>query len=265
MSPHVDILEDREPLGRPLLGSVAFHLLLVGLIAGIGVVRSSGSIKMGVEDAGGGIGSVAITPVDSIPLPTNPGPRNPVANDTKSFVPTPKETPPKPVAKSKPEPKKVDPNSIPIAGGYTKKQYAQVDRFREKQQDKPNQMYSTSGQQLSSDMFAMQGSGRMGLGENSPLGNQFGAYARILRDMVASKWRTNDIASNIRTAPQVVVTFTLHRDGSAGNVHVTQSSGNSALDRTGVRAILDAAPFPNLPPNFPKDQTDIDFVFELKR
>jgi protein TonB len=83
--------------------------------------------------------------------------------------------------------------------------------------------------------------------------------------MVASKWKTSDIAASIRTAPQVVVTFTLRRDGSASNVHVTQSSGNSALDRSGVRAILDAAPFPKLPPNFPKDQTDIDFVFELKR
>jgi len=264
MSPHVDILEDREPLKRPFLGSVAFHLLLVGAIAGVGVVRSSSSIKLGVENPGGGIGSVAITPVNSIPLPSTPGPKNPVANDTKSQVPIPKETP-KAVTKSKPEPKKIDPNAMPIPGGFTKKQYAQVDKFREKQQDRPNQMYSTAGQQLSSDMFAMQGSGRMGLGDNSPLGNQFGAYARILRDMVASKWKTSDIAASIRTAPQVVVTFTLRRDGSASNVHVTQSSGNSALDRSGVRAILDAAPFPKLPPNFPKDQTDIDFVFELKR
>jgi protein TonB len=264
MSPHVDILEDRESLKRPFLGSVLFHALLIAGVAGVGVVRSSNSLKLGVENPGGGIGSVAITPVNSIPLPSNTGPKNPVANDTKSFVPPPKEVP-KPVAKPKPEVRKVDPNSLPIPGGYTKKQYAQVDKFREKQQDRPNQMYSTSGQQLSSDMFAMQGSGRMGLGDNSPLGNQFGAYARILRDMVASKWRTTDIAANVRTAPQVVVTFTLHRDGSASSVHVTQSSGNSALDRSGVRAILDAAPFPKMPPQFPKDQTDIDFVFELKR
>ena len=93
MSPHVDILEDREQLGRSLLGSVAFHLLLVGAIAGVGVVRSSSSIKLGVENPGGGIGSVAITPVNSIPLPSTPGPKNPVANDTPSQVPVPKEIP----------------------------------------------------------------------------------------------------------------------------------------------------------------------------
>lgn len=264
MSPHVDILEDSEPLGRSWLASVAFHMVLVGAIAGAGIVRSGPVMKLGTENPGGGIGSVAITPVNSIPLPNTPAPKNPVANDTPSQVPMPREVP-KPVAKAKPEPKRIDPKALPIPGGFTKKQYAQVDKFREKQQDRPNQMYSTSGQQLSSDMFAMQGSGRMGLGDNSPLGNQFGAYARILRDMVASHWRTTEIAANIRTAPQVIVTFTLHRDGSASNVHVTQSSGNSALDRSGVRAILDAAPFPKMPPQFPKDQTDIDFVFELKR
>ncbi|HXA52451.1 MAG TPA: TonB family protein [Candidatus Acidoferrum sp.] len=264
MSPHVDILEDRERLGRPLLGSIAFHALLIGVVAGVGVIRQGDTLKLGAEKPGGGIGSVAITPVNSIPLPATAAPKNPVANETPSQVPVPKEAP-KPVEKPKPQVRKVDPNALPIPGGFTKKQYAKVDKYREKQQDRPNQMYSNSGQQLSSEMFAMQGSGRMGLGDNSPLGNQFGAYARILRDMVASKWRTTDIAANIRTAPQVIVTFTLHRDGTATNVHVTQSSGNSALDRSGQRAILDAAPFPKMPPQFPKDQTDIDFVFELKR
>ncbi|MDE3168215.1 MAG: TonB family protein, partial [Acidobacteriota bacterium] len=235
MSPHVDILEDQERLGRSFFGAVAFHVLLAGSIAGFGYVRAHNSIQLGVESPGGGMGSVAITPVDSIPLPNTPGPRNPVANDTPSMVPVPKEVKaPKPKAQA--APKKIDANALPIPGGYTKREYAQVDKFRAQQQDRPNQMYSTSGQQLSSEMFAMQGSGRMGLGENSPFGYQFGPYARILRDLVASHWRTGDIDARLRALPEVVVTFTLHRDGSASNVHVTQSSGNSALDRSGVRA-----------------------------
>ncbi|MBS1859237.1 MAG: TonB family protein [Acidobacteria bacterium] len=264
MSPHVDILEERERLGRHFFGSVAFHAALVASIAGFGLVHGRNSIQLGVENPGGGIGSVAITPVDSIPLPSTPGPRNPVANDTPSMVPVPiEEKAPKPKAHE--APRKIDPNALPIPGGFTKREYAQVDKFRAQQKDRPNQLYSTSGQQLSSDMFAMQGAGRMGLGENSPLGSQFGAYARMLRDMVAAKWRTTDIDPRVRTLPEVVVTFTLHRDGSASNVHISQTSGNSALDRSGVRAIQEAAPFPRLPLQFPKDQTDIDFVFQLKR
>jgi protein TonB len=180
-------------------------------------------------------------------------------------VPVAKEIP-KPVTKPpKPEVKKVDPNALAIPGGFTKKQYANVDKFRQKQEDKQNQLYSTSGQQLSSEMLAMQGSGRIGLGENSPFGNQFGAYARILRDRVAQAWNTSGIDAGVRTAPVVTVTFTLYRNGSISGTRVTRTSGIATLDRSALRAIADAAPFPQVPPQFPKDQIEIDFVFELKR
>jgi TonB family protein len=139
------------------------------------------------------------------------------------------------------------------------------DRYNEQRKDAPNQLTSTVGRQLSSDKMAIQGSGRMGLGENAPFGNQFGAYAEMLRNLVASKWQTGDVDARIRTAPEVTVTFLLRRDGSIGKPVVSKSSGLTELDRSALRAILDAAPFPRLPPQFPKDQTTIDFVFELKR
>src|SRR5689334_16261424 len=174
MPQHIDILEEREHLGRSFAGSIVFHVGLLAMVAGVGVLQStSNGITLGTDNPGGKVGSVAITPVNSIPLPSTEGPKNPVANDTPSLAPVKKE-PPKPVTKAKPEPKKIDPNALPVPGGFTKKQYAEVNKFREKQEDRPNQLYSTSGQQLSSDMFAIQGSGRMGLGENAPFGNQFG-------------------------------------------------------------------------------------------
>ena len=264
MSPHIDILDEHEPIGRSFVGAVLFHVLLVALVAGFTALKINGP-TLGAEK-GGHMGSVAITPVDKIPLPKPDAPPNPVAKDTPSNVPSPK-APPKVAPKPKERVKPPDPNSIPIPGGFTKRKYAEPppDKFRAQEKTIDNQLTSHSGRQLSSDMFAMQGSGKMGLGENSPFGNQFGAYAEILRKLVAEKWKTSDIDQKIRTAPEVTVTFTLHRDGSVANVHITKSSGNAALDRSGQRAILDAAPFPKMPPAFPKDQTDIDFIFELKR
>ncbi len=263
MSPHVDILEGAEPLGRSFVGSVLFHVALIAVVAGVGIVRSNNGPKLGIDNPGGGIGSVAVTPVSTIPLPATEGPRNPVANDTPSQVPIPK-APPKPVEKRRPEPKKIDPNALPVPGGFTKKEYAQSNKFREQQKDVPNQLYSTAGQRLSSEMFNTTG-GRMGLGANAPFGTQFGAYAEILRNRVANAWRTSDIDARIRSAPLVTITFTLHRDGSVSGLHVSRGSGYLSLDRSAERAILDASPFPRMPPQFPKDQTDIDFVFELKR
>jgi periplasmic protein TonB len=263
MAPHVDTFDQPERLRGSFAGSLIFHAALVLGVGGVTVLQNSGP-TFGVEK-GGRAGTVSITPVASIPLPTNNAPPNPVATDTPSQVPTPK-APPKPVAKPKPIVKPPDPDAIPIKGGYTKKQYAQApDKYRQQEKDVPNQIYSNSGRQLSSEMFAIQGSGKMGLGENAPFGNQFGAYAEILRNLVAGKWRTQDIDPRLRTAPQVIVTFTLHRNGSVTNLHVSQSSGIAPLDRSAQRAILDASPFPQMPPQFPKDQTDIDFVFELKR
>ena len=61
------------------------------------------------------------------------------------------------------------------------------------------------------------------------------------------------------------VTFTLHRNGSVTGIRISQKSGINALDISAQRAIMDAAPFPQLPPQFPKNEAEIEFVFELKR
>jgi protein TonB len=60
------------------------------------------------------------------------------------------------------------------------------------------------------------------------------------------------------------VTFTLHRDGHVTAIHITQRSGISALDISAQRAVMDAAPFPALPPQFPKNDAEIEFLFQLK-
>jgi TonB family protein len=48
-------------------------------------------------------------------------------------------------------------------------------------------------------------------------------------------------------------------------VRVSQSSGNTALDRSAIRAVLDAAPFPPLPAGFPRSDAQIELNFQLRR
>ena len=104
-----------------------------------------------------------------------------------------------------------------------------------------------------------------GVGTNSPFGSQFGAYAGILRDRVEQNWHTTEL--NIQTAAPVAITFSILRNGALvpGSVKVSQSSGNRALDFSAQRAVLDAAPFPPLPPQYSKNQADIELRFELRR
>ena len=262
MSPHVDILEQPERLAPSFIGSLAFHGLLVAAVAGIGWVQSRNVISMG-DPNGGRFGAVTVNPVSSIALPSHAGPKNPVATDTESAVPV-------PVAKPKPAPKVKAPDlkAIPIPSRNAKvtrpsEAASAPNKWRAQQKDLPNQLTSTVGTRVSTPDYALAGGGGVGVGNNSPFGNQFGAYADLLRNRVAQYWKTTDIRAN--KAPVVGVTFTLHRDGSVTGIRITQKSGISALDISAQRAVMDAAPFPQLPPQFPKNEAEIEFLFQLKQ
>ena len=263
MSPHVDILDQPERLAPSFFGSLAFHGLLVATIAGIGWVQSRNTISMG-DPNGGRLGAVTV---------------NPVAEHRAAFAYRPQESGGHrygirrtvPVSKAKPAPKVTvpDPKAIPIPSRNAKltrpsPAAAPPDKWRASQKDLPNQLYSTAGTRVSTPDFALAGGGGVGVGNNSPFGNQFGAYADLLRTRVAQYWKTTD-DSRQHTAPLVGVTFTLHRDGSVTGIRITQKSGISALDISAQRAIMDAAPFPQLPPQFPKNEAEIEFLFQLKQ
>jgi protein TonB len=262
MSPHVDILDQPERIVPSFFGSLVFHGLLVAAVIGIGWVQNRNPIQLG-DPGGGRFGSVTVNPVASIALPSHSGPKNPVASDTDSAVPV-------PVLKAKPSPKVTapDPTAIPIPSRDAKLRRpspaaAPPDKWRASQKDLPNQLYSPSGTRAATTDYALTGGGGVGVGNNSPFGNQFGAYADLLRNRVAQFWKTTDIRAN--HAPVVGVTFMLHRDGSATAVRISQRSGISALDLSAQRAVMDAAPFPQLPPQFPKNEAEIEFLFQLKQ
>jgi protein TonB len=262
MSPHVDILDQSEHLAPSFFGSLAFHGLLVATLLGAGWVQSRNTISMG-DPNGGRFGAVTVNPVASIALPPHSGPKNPVATDTESSVPV-------PVSKAKPTPKVTmpDPKAIAIPSRNAKASRptpaaAPPDKWRASQKDLPNQLYSPSGTRATTTDYALTGGGGVGVGNNSPFGNQFGAYADLLRNRVAQYWKTTDIRAN--HAPVVGVTFMLHRDGSVTGVRISQRSGISALDISAQRAVMDAAPFPQLPPQFPKSEAEIEFLFQLKQ
>ena len=267
MSPHVDILDDRDRLAIPFWSSLILHVSVAATLVFYGHVGLSSRTPLIGDPRGGGFGSVVVNPTASIPLPPKSGPENPVANDTQSHVPTP---PPK--QKAQPKAKAPEPDAIPIKSRNAKKReseraFSPPNKWREQQKDLPNQVYSDKGQAVSSSMYNMAGGGGVGVGTNSPFGMQFGGYATALRDKVAQNWKTADIDPRIQTAPAVVMTFTIRRDGSLapGSVKVSQTSGNRALDFSAQRAVYDAAPFGSLPPGFPRSEAAVELRFELRR
>ena len=262
MARHADILDERESLRKPLVLACGFHILVVGTLAGLNWLLALGHEPFGSPDAIGG--SVGISSVHSIPLPNRPAPPNPVANDTQSHVPAP---PPKPVEhkrEPKPEPKAVE---IPT---HTKPKKPSrrddVARHFQPREDRPNQLHTRTDEALSTPLVGgTPGAGGVGVGQHSSLGNRFGAYEDLIRERVAQNWHTTEVDPRLQTAPPVLVTFDLMRDGSIRNVVIMQRSGNTTLDFSAQRAIVESAPFPPLPPAFQASSAHIEFYFQLQR
>ncbi len=266
MAQRADILDQQERLRGPFVCSVALHVSLLALVLGTALVQARHPHDQWGSLNGGGFGSVTVNPVARIPLPTESGPVNPVANDTPSRAPTP---PPTPKAKAQAKVKAPPPDAIPLPSRNAERRPSPAasapNKFREQQQDLTNQLYSPSGQRLNSPMIGMAGGGGVGIGNNSPFGTQFGAYADTLRSRVGQAWRTGEL--RISSANPVVVTFTILRDGSVPekSVQVRGRSGNAALDISAQRAILDAQPFPPLPAGFGRSSAEVEFTFDYLR
>jgi protein TonB len=233
---------------------------LGGLTAG--AIINPHRLVMG-DPHGGGMGAMMVNPVANIPLPNRGGAENPVANDTQSHVPT----PPAPKEKVKPLPKAKTPelDAIPLKSDKAKiKRQANVEpqlqpnRFRDQQTYNPSQLYSDVGQRASSQIYQVPGGGGVGLGNSSPFGEEFGAYANIIRDNIARNWKPVRTGSSL----SVVVTFTIQRNGSITNVKIGTGSGNPSLDFSAQRAVLDTQ-LPPLPDRFPRNQADVQLKFEL--
>ena len=254
------VLDQREPLSRAFAAAVAFHVTLIALTGIYGWVNTHRD-SFGARDAGGG--AVGIEAVKSIPIPRS-GPQNPVANDTDSQVP---QQPAKPVEQTRKE--KVSPNAVALKV-KEKKRPAEVaserQKFRPFKEIDRNQVFATQSPQVSNPLYAaMAGSGRIGTGANTTLGTQFAGYAQQIQQLIAQKWQTGDVDARVATAPTVIATFELLRDGSIRNLKILQASGISTLDFSVRRAILEASPFPPIPPGYSRDSANVEFWFELKR
>jgi protein TonB len=74
----------------------------------------------------------------------------------------------------------------------------------------------------------------------------------------------NGLAGSPAT-PTVIVTFDILRDGSVRNSQIAQRSGNATLDNSALRAVMDAAPFPPLPPEYDRNEANVELHFQLKQ
>ena len=94
-------------------------------------------------------------------------------------------------------------------------------KFRPFKEIDQNQVFAKQAPQVSNPLFsAMPGSGRIGTGANTTLGTRFAGYAQQIQQLVAQKWHTSDVDARVQTAPIVIASFDLMRDGRIRNLRV---------------------------------------------
>jgi TonB family protein len=263
MAQHADILDERESLRNPFFASVAFHAGVFAILILWNTLAHANRLVLGTTNPGYG-SSVSVNSVRTIPLPSRRGPLNPVAHDTENQIPQ------RQPEKAKPQPKKLEPpkNAVPLKSrvpekpsphDYLKPQYRA-------QPVRPNQVTGSQQQAVVSPMYNKPGSpAGVGLNPNSLVGTQFGAYGQALMEAVASHWNTGGLAG-VR-APTAIINVDILRDGSIRNPRVAQSSGNGDIDRTALRAVIEAVNppvrIPPLPLDYRGSYLNVDFLFQL--
>jgi protein TonB len=251
---HPDLFDTREPLGKPFAGSLAIHAAIASALLYTWIYHPASKSFGDLQNSSG---SVGVSVVKTIPIPSKQGRVNPLANDTQSIVP--QAPPTKKEAQKAPPP---DPKAIKIPSRTPVKKPVpeQTSKYVYKPQElRPNQVYSDVAPALKSPNIGMQGAGGVGLGQNTTLGDRFGAYVNLMRQRIAEKWNTAGMSND---GKRVLITFSIMRDGRVQDVRVAQASGNYALDSSAQRAVLEAAPLQALPPTFEKDSAQVELWFQ---
>lgn len=259
--PHAASQEEwrEESLRSPLLGSVAAHVLLLGAIALGGFLELGKKSSLGDKTPIGG-GSISFV-VNPVTLPNPSTRKNPVANDSKSQLPS----PPKPEKVERA--KEVEPDATPIKSRNAKKQ-APKETIARNTPPKPieERVYSRQGQQVSNPMYGRTTTGSgVSFTNANPFGDRFGAYAALLQQRVTQQWAQQLQNLNSRTTTPAYIMVEILANGSIRVPRVSRTSGDYGIDQAAMRAVQLASPFPPLPQGFGQSSAVVEFQVSIER
>lgn len=236
-----------QSLRQFLIYSIIMHASLALFILVSAYIQFRGTRWGGI---GGDLGGTKVNLVSSAGIPM---PKEKVVTESKAVDLTKglhKEEPPKP-----PEPK-TDATKIPKFEKEKRLPPSPKSKTLDSKTPPPENAvpYGKGGNpDLPTGYSATPGAGSSGASTPGQGGTDFatryGWYIAAAKRRVAPNWNLlflDPAARNSRTL-HCVISFTIMRDGSIKNLRISQSSGNSSWDNSGLRAIQSSMPFAPLP------------------
>ena len=87
-------------------------------------------------------------------------------------------------------------------------------------------------------------------------------YGAAVKAALESAWQKPYLDDQTQVY-SVVVAFEIAKDGTTRDVHVVEPSGVPSLDRSAVRAVMEASPLPAVPPTWTGDVVPVTMRFNL--
>jgi len=238
-------------LKKFIVYSIIFHAALAIAIVVGAYIQYRGNAWGGV---GGELGGTKVNLVSraAIPMPKEPVvvPESKAVDPTKGLY---KEEPPKPpepktdaakipkFEKEKPLPpshkSKVDPIKTPPPPNA-------IPYGNQGSPDLPTGTAPTRGNESSGVSILGQG--------GTDFATRYGWYIEAVKNRIYGNWQQWTIDASARNSRTIrcSITFTINRDGSLKDVHISQSSGNSSYDNSAYRAVLSSNPLAKLPGDY---------------
>lgn len=253
---------DNLSLRSYVIYSVVFHALLTVAVLSASFLERRGNSWGGV---GGNLGGTKVNLVSAAGIPM---PKESVVTESKAVDPTKglyKEEPPKP-----PE-LKTDATKIPK---FTKEKPLppshQSKTFENKTPPPDNAVpYGKGGNPDLPTGYSQTPGGSSGAAVSGQGGGDFGArypwYVDAVRNRIRQAWDQGTIDPAVRAAHRAhaVVTFRINADGKVSNIRVSQSSDNSSMDYSALRALQNIDSFRALPNDYMGSYVDVTFDFDL--
>lgn len=250
---------DRDPFGPPIAKSVLLHL---GLVSALAVLFYWNAHYHGNEwGSKGPVGALQVTMVTSsaaIPLPqTAP----PTPNVLATQLPSPAPAPP-----SKETIQQIQQNAIPIQAHQPKLRPKEQRHVASPQHAQPlNQPNRAQYGEAAPTQLAHATNNAQAVNTNpvnvSNGGFGFPAYVQMITQVVQRYWYTQEIAAGTPFGSQVIVDFTIHRDGTVSNIRIEQASSSPTLNDSAMHAVQRVDRFNPLPDKYTGSMIEVAYTF----